>query len=266
MQNLRLDEIVDNAFRVVAERKQKVSLNTLERKATRAAGRFLPAIRDRSKISLIAEIKPKSPSAGILRSSFNLDSVLAAYNKYASAISVLTDEKYFGGSLDLLQDVSRSSPLPTLCKDFIVETYQCFEARTYGAEAVLLIVKVLAPSQLATLHATIVSLGMTPIVEVQTEREMDLALAVKPSVILINNRNLNTFETDLKTTSRLAVNIPGDIVVISASGIESPAHIEMLSPYASAFLVGSSLMRAANPEDKLEELALARPQSRRATK
>jgi indole-3-glycerol phosphate synthase len=266
MQSSRLDEIVDNSYREVAERKQKVTLATLERKATRTTGKFLAAISDRAKISLIAEIKPKSPSAGVLQTNFSLDSVLDAYNKHASAISVLTDEKYFGGSLDLLRETSRNSQLPTLCKDFILDTYQCFEARTYGADAVLLIVKILAPSQLANLYETIESLGMTPIVEVQTEKEMDLALALKPSVVLINNRNLNTFETDLKTTGRLSIYVPSDTILISASGIESRADIELLSRYVSTFLIGSSLMRAPNIGDKLVELASARPRSGRAAR
>jgi indole-3-glycerol phosphate synthase/phosphoribosylanthranilate isomerase len=262
MPNSRLDEIVENKKHEVASRKQLRSTADLEKSATRAEGQFLQSLRsgNLNVPRLITEIKPKSPSAGVLKENLSLDEVLQSYNKYAAAISVLTDEKFFGGSLSLLHDVSARSVVPTLCKDFIIDRHQCFEARISGAEAVLLIVKILAPQQLQELHATIEALGMVPVVEVQTETELEAAAALHPQVILINNRNLTTFAVDLATTEHLAPHVPPSALTVSASGIETRADIERLSSFARVFLIGSSLMRAANLEAKLAELVGVSPQ------
>jgi len=265
MPNSRLDEIVDNKKHEVASRKQLQATTDLEGLAKKTDGRFLQSLRSSSDSlpRLITEIKPKSPSQGVLKEHLSLDEVLESYNKYAAAISVLTDEKYFGGSLALLQDVSARSVVPTLCKDFIIDPHQCFEARLSGAEAVLLIVKIVAPRQLQELHATICELGMVPVVEVQTEAELQTATALNPQVILINNRDLTTFAVDLATTERLAPLVPRSAVTVCASGIETRADIERLSSFSRVFLIGSSLMRAANLEAKLAELSglPARPSS-----
>ncbi|HEY9718261.1 MAG TPA: indole-3-glycerol phosphate synthase TrpC, partial [Trichormus sp.] len=223
MPNSRLDEIVENKRLEVAARKKLRSTNDLEKDAVRAGGRFLQSLQsgDQNTPRLITEIKPKSPSAGVLKEHLSLDSVLESYNKHAAAISVLTDQKYFGGSLSLLHEVSARSSVPTLCKDFIIDRHQCFEARINGAEAVLLIVKILAAQQLQELHAAIRQLGMIPVVEVQTETELEAATALNPQVILINNRNLTTFEVDLATTEMLAPHVPPSALAVSASGIES---------------------------------------------
>jgi indole-3-glycerol phosphate synthase len=167
----------------------------------------------------------------------------------------LTDEKYFGGSLDLLASIAARTTRPALCKDFIIDPHQCFEARLNGAQAVLLIVKILDRTRLCELHSIIVDLGMVPVVEVQTERELETALAAEPSVILINNRNLDTFEIDLATTEKLAALVPSSAVTVSASGIESQADLERLRSFCQCFLIGSSIMKADNIEEKLRELA-----------
>lgn len=210
-----------------------------------AAGRF-PAALAGDGATLIAEIKPRSPSEGVLQAAPDLARRLPVYDDYAAAISVLTEPDYFGGSFELLAEVARRSSRPTLCKDFIVHPAQIYDARRAGAEAVLLIVKILDDAQLADFHAEIRRWNMTPVVEVQTEAELERALRVNPAVVLINNRNLETFEVSPETTKRLAPRIPSGIVTIAASGVHRRADIETLLPYATRFLVGTSLMRAAD--------------------
>ncbi len=264
MPSSRLDEIVENKKLEVSVRKQQVSLETLRKQAKPAEQKFLQSLRKpfvcldqlvrNAHPHIIAEIKPKSPSAGILNQELPLEEVIAAYNEFASGISVLTDEKYFGGSLQLLTKVSADTIRPTLCKDFVIDPYQCYEARCAGAQAVLLIVKILDRNLLAELQFIIYALGMTAVVEVQTEEEMKIALSVDPSIILINNRNLTTFTVDLKTTEDLAPMVPPEIVVIGASGVETRADVDRLAPFCHALLVGSSLMRAPDIKSKLAEL------------
>lgn len=208
-------------------------------------GSFLAALAADG-LKFIAEIKPSSPSAGVIRAEVKLPEILEFYNQYASAISVLTDQKYFGGSLELLSEVSRNSPRPTLCKDFIVSERQVRDARRAGAQAVLLIVKILSDEELVTLHAAILALGMTPLVEIQNDEELDRALKITPQALLINNRNLETFEITFDTTKQLIPRIPSNIVVISASGIERRADVEELLPFCTKFLVGTSLMKSGD--------------------
>lgn len=253
-----LNEIVENKKHELDLRKTSRGADFLHKLQTPANNAFAAAFQDASKLQLICEYKPRSPSAGTLNGAPDLNLILTAYNKFASAISVLTDAKYFGGSLDLLTEISARSPLPTLCKDFIVDPFQCLEAREAGAQAVLLIVKILRDEDLISLHQKITDLGMTPVVEVQTEKELDRALKIAPQVILINNRNLETFEIDFDTTRKLAPKIPSNCVKISASGINERSDIEALLPYCTKFLIGSSLMSAGNILSKLEELSSAK--------
>ncbi len=214
---------------------------------TPAQGTFLAALRQNTP-AIIAEIKPVSPAEGVLQPTPDLERVLAAYDAHAVALSVLTEPDYFGGSFELLAAVARRSSRPTLCKDFVLDVRQVHAARAAGAEAVLLIVKILDNEQLRLLHAEIQHWNMTPVVEVQTEAELERALALNPSVILINNRNLETFDISLETTKRLAPRVPSQVVTISASGIQSRADIEALLPYCTCFLIGTHLMRAPDLE------------------
>ena len=154
-------------------------------------------------------------------------------------------------ALICLLSVSKMTELPTLCKDFVIDPYQCYEARHAGASGILLIVKILEDDQLKLLHATATSLGLTSVVEVQTEPELKRALLIEPTVILINNRNLDTFETDLKTTHKLAPTVPIGPTVISASGINCKRDIERLLPFCLNFLIGSALMQSDDMETLL---------------
>jgi indole-3-glycerol phosphate synthase/phosphoribosylanthranilate isomerase len=249
-----LDEIVANKKLELAKMQSSaLSIATLRERSTPARGQFAQALR-KDGINLITEIKPKSPSSGVLRTDLDLPTLLEQHGQYASAISVLTDEKYFGGSYELLHQVSKKTDLPLLCKDFILDDYQCYLARSVGAEAVLLIVKILSDDQLAQLSKLITSLGMTAVVEVQTEEEAKRAISLGSECILINNRNLETLAVDLETTIRLAPLIPADTITISASGISEREQIDYLCQACTNFLIGSSLMKSQNIVDKLSTL------------
>jgi len=253
----KLAEIVKNKEVEVAERKalrpSEILRADVQQYIGLGDGSFLAALQAPT-TNLICELKPKSPSAGVLKADFKLADILPHYAAQAAAISVLTDEKYFGGSLDLLRQVAQECPLPTLCKDFVIDPYQCLEARDAGAQAVLVIVKILDDAVMKEIHDECLRLGMTPVVEVQNEAELKRALALKPQTILINNRNLDTFEISLQTTAQLAPLIPDNVEKISASGFSSRAEIESMLPYCHNFLIGSSLMAADDLRAKLSEL------------
>ena len=202
---------------------------------------------------LMLEIKPSSPSMGVMQVQPDLDTLLRAYNRYGVAISVLTDARFFGGSLALLERVRQNTSLPVLCKDFILDSYQVCEARRVGAEAVLLIVKMLEDAVLLELTERILALGMTPLIEIQNEAELARALTLSPTILLINNRNLDTLDVDPDTTVRLADRIPPGILRVSASGFGTRDQIDRLRPYCDGFLIGSALMTQA-PDQLPEKL------------
>lgn len=209
-------------------------------------------------IRLIAEVKKASPSKGILRRDFNpVDIAMKYASGGAAAISVLTEEKYFLGKPQYLRDIKDAlgSRVPVLRKDFIHDPYQVYEARAWGADAVLLIVAILSPERLGELMATARELGMACLVEVHNENEIDIALYGGAGIIGINNRDLNTFTVDLNTTGRLRPLIPPHITVVSESGIHTRADIMQLKNIGiNAVLIGESLMTAQNIEAGMKEL------------
>lgn len=211
-------------------------------------------IKDR--INIIAEVKKGSPSKGIIRADFDPLSIAKTYEENgACAISVLTDEKYFFGSLENLVMIRREAALPLLRKDFIIDPYQIYEARSAGADAALLIAAALPKKTLSEFITLAESLGMTALVEVHTEEEVLNALQAGASIIGINNRDLNTFKTDIATTVRLAKLVPPGKIVVSESGINSYNDIErLLSEGVKTFLVGEALMREKDVGKKLREL------------
>ncbi len=250
-----LDEIISNKKLEIQRRKALLSLDELKQQVTAGDGSFLRAVQ-KSGLNIIAEIKPRSPSTGNLCTDFRINEIVRIYNKHACALSVLTDEKFFGGNLELLSEVRQQSPLPILCKDFILDPYQCFLARKYGAQAALLIVKILSQEELRILYRQINKLVMTPVIEVQNLSELERAMALipEPEVILINNRNLEDFKISFDTTKILTQHIKGSATVISASGLQSKTDIEQLLPFCSAFLVGSQFMRSNDLENEFEKL------------
>jgi indole-3-glycerol phosphate synthase / phosphoribosylanthranilate isomerase len=250
-----LREIVENKRVEIEQRQTALPLASFEKTVVPADNRFLTAFSKKDAANIIAEVKPRSPSMGDASKGFDLATVLSSYNKYARAMSVLTDEKYFGGSLSLLSEVKKLSELPVLCKDFIITRYQVYEARAAQADAILLIVKALNDVELAGLYEECVELKMTAVVEVQNEEEIERALEIEPELILVNNRNLDSLEIDLSTCEKLMPLIPNTIVKVVASGIETSSDIRKLSFLSNNFLIGSSLMKSENVEEKLRELA-----------
>jgi indole-3-glycerol phosphate synthase / phosphoribosylanthranilate isomerase len=251
--SVTLDEIVAHKHAEVAEWQAEKPFEVLRHEIVPLRQQvFKDRLLADKPLHLILEVKPKSPSAGQLVEQLNIHEVLDTYQPHASGLSVLADHRFFGGGPSLLKHITQLTPHPILYKDFVIDPYQVLMARWAWADAVLLIVKILSDAQLDTLYHAILDLGMTPIVEVQTEDETRRAVALGAEVLLINNRNLSTFTIDLDTTARLAPQIPDNRLIISASGVESLDDLHRLKPFAQRFLVGSSLMR--RPADQARTL------------
>lgn len=256
-----LKKIVDVKRVDVGRLKTDVPVVELQR---RIAGRrpaldFAGALRGNS-VKIIAEVKKASPSKGLLRPDFDPVELAETYvENGAAAISVLTEVDHFQGSIDYLdavQQVAFPKNVPVLRKEFIFDTYQIYEARAYGADALLLIVAMLTPECLAELNALSVSLGMQCLVEVHNETELEIALSAGAGVVGINNRDLRTFITDLSVTEQLAYRIPSDKIIISESGINSPDDLRRVqNAGANAALIGEALVTASDVGAKLRELA-----------
>ena len=227
---------------------------------------FASALRGPKGVALIAEVKRKSPSAGWIRRDLNAAGLASAYAYGgASAISVLTDEANFGGTREDLEAVRGAVEVPVLRKDFLVEPVQVYESRAMGADAVLLIVRILEDGRLRELLALARELGMAALVETHDEAELERALSVGADIVGINNRDLKRFETDLAVGERLAPGIPADVVVVGESGIESAADVDRMGAAGvDAVLVGESLVRADDPVAAVEAL-VGRPRRGRST-
>ncbi len=256
-----LEEIVAHKHVEIREAKATRTVDALNREATRRdpPRSLIGSITDvhGPPHRIIAEIKRASPSKGVMRE--DLDPVDWA-GRYVRAgaigLSVLTDEKFFKGSLEDLARIRDHVDLPLLRKDFLIDPYQVREARACGADAVLLIIRILEDGQFAELLSEVRDAGMEALVEVHNEQDLDRALAQGTRLLGINNRDLSRFKTDMSVTRRLMPRIPPEVVVVSASGINDPEQVRSLeSDGAKAFLVGEALVTAADPEEKLRELA-----------
>src|SRR6266508_1387963 len=249
---------------------KKMEIAALDAQALRRAAESSPAPRDflaaiKRRVSrspsLIAELKRASPSKGILVPYLDLFQVADIYTQNgSSAISVLTDEKFFMGKLETLRELrfTHKSELPLLRKDFIIDEVQLYEARANGAEAILLIAAALTDDELfADLHTIALEFGLTSLVEVHDEAETERALKLKGvKLIGINNRNLATFEVSLETTERLRPMIPSDIAVVAESGIFTSSDVERLSKAnVDAILVGEALVTSKDIGEKVRELS-----------
>jgi indole-3-glycerol phosphate synthase len=225
---------------------------------------FLAALRNAScpaphapRLALIAEVKKASPSAGVLCKDFDPVRIAKAYEAAgASCLSVLTDEKFFQGSLDSLRQIRAAVKLPLLRKDFIIDERQILEAIEWGADAILLIVAILSDEQLQKFHSLAVEAGLAALVEVHDGEELDRALKISPALVGVNNRNLKTFKVDLGTTEQLASRITHHgLLLVAESGIRTRADAERLKRCgANAILVGESLMRGGDVKLKVREL------------
>lgn len=251
-----LDEIVAHKKAEVAQRLRRRTAGDIAAAAERAPEPpdFRAALR-RPGLSVIAEIKGSSPSAGTIRGGFDPVRVARAYEAGgAAALSVLTDEKYFQGSWESLASVAQAVRLPVLCKEFVIDPYQIDEARAAGAAAVLLIASLLEGSLRAYLRQA-GRRGLAALVEVHTADEVALALDAGAEVIGINNRDLRTLRVDLSTTGRLRPLIPPGFIVVSESGFERREQVEQVERLGvDAILVGTSLMASGEPATKLREL------------
>lgn len=218
---------------------------------------FMESISKPRQISLIAEIKKQSPSAGVIRADFNLQEIINAYQQaQVQAVSVLTEEDYFGGNIAYINEVKNVTGVPVLRKDFILEPYQIYETRFFGADAVLLIADLLTQQALSELIAQATELGLACLVEVHTAKELKKILKLKEvSLIGINNRNLHTLEVDFKTTEELFPLIPKDKTVVVESGIKTHQDVLFLKILGvSACLIGEAFMKSLDIKKKVEEI------------
>lgn len=252
-----LDQIVASTRRKVAEAKREVDLRALERRAEQHVPRgFRRALSSRDGVGVIAELKKASPSKGLIRADFHAaDLARELEGAGAAALSVLTDEEFFQGSLENLRVASAAAGIPCLRKDFIVDQFQLVEARANCADAVLLIVAALSSSELSKLAGRARQLNLDVLCEVHDAEELQRGLDAGCDLIGVNSRDLHTFKVDLETAFKLATNFPREVVRVAESGIHSGADIARLRAAGyHAFLVGESLMRAEHPGEALREL------------
>ena len=252
-----IEDLVGSARAGVERRSAEVSPEELGRQlAVRPEQRPFGEALTRPGLSVIAEFKRRSPSAGEIRPGATPTEIARAYDEAgAAALSVLTDESHFGGSLDDLREARAASELPILQKDFIVDTYQLYEAALAGADAVLLIVAALERDHLARLYEEARGLDLDVVVEVHKEAELETALTVDADVVGINNRDLDDFSVDVQTTFELMPDVPAGKTVVSESGIAERSTLDELERVGvDAVLIGEALMRADDPGAKLREL------------
>lgn len=240
MQTVLAKIVADKAIWVEA-RKEQQPLASFQNEVVPSQRRFYDALQG-ARTAFILECKKASPSKGVIRDDFDPARIAGVYKHHASAISVLTDEKYFQGSFDFLPIVSQIAPQPILCKDFIIDAYQIWLARFYQADACLLMLSVLDDEQYRQLAAVAHSLNMGVLTEVSNEEELERAIALKAKVVGINNRDLRDLSIDLNRTRQLAPRLGAGVTVISESGINTYAQVRELSHFANGFLIGSALM------------------------
>jgi indole-3-glycerol phosphate synthase len=266
---MHLERILNTTRASVAARKEALRAESLQEKAAQHTPRgFARALREKSQHgpAIIAELKKASPSKGLIRPDFDPAELARSLGSGgATALSVLTDEPYFQGSLQNLEIASAVTGLPCLRKDFIVDEYQILEARAHRADAILLIVAALTDDELERFTASAHSHSLDVLCEVHTAEELERAVNLGCDAYGINNRNLSTFEVSLETSIQLVDRLPAGAVRVAESGIHTPEHLERLRAAGfDAFLIGESLMRHADPGAALQamlssaaELALA---------
>ena len=254
-----LEKIVVNKKKEIAYRKVKLPLDELKLRLEKVEPprNFKGSVFCKKGISIIAEIKRFSPSAGVIRENLDPSTFAKIYEENgASAISVLTDKKFFGGSFDDLRKVKKASNLPILAKEFILDEYQIYEARAWGADAVLLIARILENEKLHKFCHIAQNLNLSCIVEIHSQEEVKLIQHLPPWVIIgINNRDLSKFEVDLTTTERILSYLPKGRQIISESGIRNISDMKRLKKLGiTRFLMGEAILKSKSPAGKLREL------------
>ncbi|MEK3915021.1 indole-3-glycerol phosphate synthase TrpC [Paenibacillus sp. FSL H7-0331] len=255
-----LDKIVATKHKEIALLKENQTIAGMEKQIALLPSclgfeRALTTNRKRS-MGLIAEVKKASPSKGLIRADFEPVQLAQAYvNAGTDCISVLTDVDYFQGSNEYLRAVRAAVQVPILRKDFTIDVHQIYEARVIGADAILLIAAILTTEQMREFSRTAKAIGLDVLVEVHDQAELDRVLELDVSLIGINNRNLQTFVTDLKTTEQLIAHIPAGVTVVSESGISLPSEVAYLqSVGAEALLIGEHFMRQPSVEQGVHDL------------
>ena len=256
-----LEEIIEHKLGEIAAAKDRISISELESQfglvgSTRG---FCQALRNKIRAqqpAVIAEIKKASPSKGLIRQNFDAAEHAADYAKNgATCLSIITDQKFFQGSNAFLRQARDACTLPTIRKDFVIGPYQIAESKVLGADCILLIVAALQHSQLAELAAYANEIAIDILVEVHNKEELERALELDTDIIGINNRNLHTFETSLRTTLELASSMPPEKLVVTESGINAVEDVKTMTDNGIfGFLVGESFMRAEKPGTRLKEL------------
>ena len=256
-----LDTIIATKFEEIKDSQKIKSLHQLQdevKSASQPRG-FIKAIESqlsKNKAAVIAEIKKASPSKGVIRENFNPKEIAISYEKGgATCLSVLTDQKYFQGHANYLKEARSACSLPVLRKDFMVDPYQIYEARAMGADCILLIVAALPLDLMQELEEITHSLGMNVLVEVHNQKELDLALQLKTSLLGINNRNLKTFDVSLTTTLNLLKNISADKIIVTESGIFTSDDVKLIQDHhVNTFLIGEAFMRESDSGHSLKNL------------
>ncbi|MCK8828098.1 indole-3-glycerol phosphate synthase TrpC [Natroniella acetigena] len=254
---LILDRIVAHKELEVKQQKQEESQAELEEKISQLdSTRDFNGALSAAGMGLIAEIKRASPSKGMIREDFKPVEIAKEYQRAgANALSILTDQEFFQGELAYLEQAREVVELPLLRKDFIIDSYQIYQARAYGADAILLIAAILTAEELARYLKRAEELGLDVLVEVHNQQELEMVLELELEIIGINNRDLKVFEVDLETTIGLKSLIPEDKVVVSESGIQKRADVQLLAEQGvDGVLVGEALMRSHDLEAKVREL------------
>ena len=260
MKNI-LQEIVKYKKVEIEESKKLISKESLEKEIKSAphSKSFLGELvkkNEEGKAGIIAEVKKASPSKGVIRENFNHLQIARDYEKGGAAcLSILTDNPSFQGSSQYLKDIRGITNLPILRKDFMIDVYQVYESRSWGADCILMIMKILDNKDLSKLVSVSKDLGMDILFEINSQEELERLLPFNPKMIGINNRNLENFETDIKNSIKIKKNIPDDILVISESGINNTEDIIHLGDHnINNFLIGESLMRSNNISVELNKL------------
>ncbi len=257
-----LERILKQKRLEIARLKERHDIHSLRSHAMESppARDMIGALKRCPHVPIIAEIKRASPSEGTLKEEVSVSLLARSYQEGgAAAISVLTDGPFFNGSIKDLEDVRGAVDLPVLRKDFVLDRVQLYESRIAGADAVLLIAAALTPTQLKDLFLEALEIGITPLVEVHKEEELQPVLELNPPIIGINNRDLATLKVSLETSINLRPRIPPEVICLGESGIEGPGDLErLLEAGLEAFLIGTSLMRSSDPKAFLHTLCALR--------
>ena len=256
--NMLLSRIIEDKRRVIEEAKRLKSQEAMAKEAKNICVKsvFKKNISRPHHINLIAEIKKASPSKGILRGDFNAVKIAVTYQANgASAISVLTDERFFEGKLEYIKKIKENVSLPILRKDFFIDEYQIYESAVAGADAILLISELLSAEEMTGFSGLAAALGLDVLTEAHNEEDLDKALAAGASIIGINNRDLHSFRVDLDATQRLIRLVPKDKIVVAESGIKTHEDIVFLKSLGvNAVLIGEAFMEAPDIGAKMREL------------